>query len=161
MTAYKSSQICLAWELQNISDKHLCKAESSAIPWGSKVLKKPWYKDDKQVLNTRAGGKVLKGRHPRNNPYEFQVTEQVTELWNRLPREVIESPFLGILKSCLDMVLFEQVCWTHRSLPTSTILWCCKLRISSTRAYVAKLEIYQQYFPLCLNRNRERVFNQY
>lgn len=30
----------------------------------------------------------MKGRHPRNNPYEFQVTEQVTELWNRLPRKV-------------------------------------------------------------------------
>ena len=32
-------------------------------------------------------------------------TAKVTEQWNRLPRVVVESPSLEILKTCLDAIL--------------------------------------------------------
>jgi len=62
-----------------------------------------------------------------------------TKRWHRLPREVVESPSLEILKSCLDMVLGnwlnKQVTLLEqgvgpgdlqRSLTTSTIIQFCE-----------------------------------
>ncbi|KFQ40671.1 hypothetical protein N332_03058, partial [Mesitornis unicolor] len=37
------------------------------------------------------------------------LTVRVTEHWTRLPREVVESPSLKTLKTCLDMLLCDLV----------------------------------------------------
>ena len=59
----------------------------------------------------RTRGTVHKLKHrmfPLNIRKHF-FTLRVTKQWHRLPSKVVESPSLKILKSCLDMVLGNQL----------------------------------------------------
>jgi len=54
---------------------------------------------------TRGNGHNLKKGKLRLNTRKNFFTLRETEHWNRLPREVVESPSLEIFKTCLDKVL--------------------------------------------------------
>jgi len=82
---------------------------------------------------TRGKGRKLKQRKFQLNRRKNFFPLRVTEPWNRLPSEVVESPSLEIFQTRLDAVLCSLLCVTllwqgvglgdpQRALPTPAML---------------------------------------
>ena len=56
---------------------------------------------------TRSNGLKLELRKFRTNMWKNFFMVKVMELWNRLPREVVESPSMEIFKTRLDTYLCD------------------------------------------------------
>ncbi|KAK4830632.1 LOW QUALITY PROTEIN: hypothetical protein QYF61_012457 [Mycteria americana] len=69
----------------------------------------PHYRKDIEVLERvqRRATKLVKGLEHKSYEYNF-FTKKVVKHWNRLLREVVESPSLEVFKRCVDVVLRDM-----------------------------------------------------
>ncbi|KAK4818721.1 hypothetical protein QYF61_018700 [Mycteria americana] len=71
-------------------------------------LEKRRLRGDHIALYNCLKGGCSEGRFRLDNRKNF-FTERVVKHWNRLPREVVESPFLEVFKRRVDVVLRDMV----------------------------------------------------